>query len=366
VILLPLVLNPVASRGAGAAAVPFAPNDLAGLIEWYAADFGVLKDVGNYFTDATASIELAGFQIFPSNGVYLVTGVGNGKNSYYRGWSGGYNGNSQIYWDGSQWVKRDQEDFDEGDPFISFSYATGNTTYPWQATWSGGTLTRTATTIDIPAVEGQQVRRWVNKVSGQPHAEQRNLSSQPTFFVSGASGKPFLYFRNTPSIRLDISNFPAVNPPITYYAVLTNKNFLSQTIINRTNAATRWRSVLEIDQGAALMRRFSNSTFPSDGYANFAMGADNDKVILCGSLNGSNNGGFLRRVSASQDNGEGIAVIDTGINSSLTSSLGSRGWSVSGVNNGVDELYEFLRFNVVHEANERNLVINYLKNKHSL
>jgi len=330
--------------------VPFSPTDLPEFELWFDADYGALNVVGNYFTDANANVEVNAGGGNVSTGTYLNDGSGNynfqiGTDRTIRKESG-------------VWVLGNNH---PEDGFIIEYTSTGDVTYPWQATWSSITVTRTATTVDTVATNNQTVTRWLNKVPGKPNAEQSTGALQPKLFAS--TGQPrYLNFRATTSIMLNIIGTTPANPPLTYYAVLTNLNSVYQTIINRATANNRWRSVLEIDNGFPLIRQFSNSSIPSDGTASL-LSNQNERVILCGSLDGIGNG-FLRRVSASEDGEETVAV-NTGNNTSSTSTLGSRGFPVS-TNTGVDKLYEFLCYNVEHGENERNLVINYLKSKYSI
>jgi hypothetical protein len=353
-------------------AVPFSPTDLPGFELWFDADYGALNVVGNNLTDETATIELAGFPNVVEynttviNGTYTRSGSKNGKPFYPNGLLDG-NGRyeTEVFWDNvnNRWeVYGQAETGDSGDSWNSQSYyGVGNTDYPWQATWSNGTLTRTATTVDTVATSNQKVTRWLNKVPGKPYAEQSQIGAQPTLLAP--TGQPrYLNFRATTSTRLNITGTTPANPPLTYYAVLTNLNSVYQTIINRATANNRWRSVLEIDNGFPTIRQFSNTSRPSDGSASL-LSNQNERVILCGSLDGIGNG-FLRRVSASEDGEETVAV-NIGNNTSFTSTLGSRGFP-STTDSGVDKLYEFLCYNVEHGENERNLVINYLKNKYSI
>lgn len=85
--------------------------------------------------DSSASV------IIPlNNGAILtVSGTLNGKNFYQ--WYDDSNGDD-IYWDGTRWVLHDYYRGD-GDT-DAYYYATGNTTYPWLATWTGVTVTRKA------------------------------------------------------------------------------------------------------------------------------------------------------------------------------------------------------------------------------
>jgi hypothetical protein len=338
------------SVGGGSPVVPFSPTDLPEFELWFDANEGALNVIGNYFTDETASVEVNAGGLNEFTGTYL--NVGEERYEFSN------EGLRVIKKESGIWlIGRDDPD----GSFVLEYTSTGNVTYPWQATWSSVTVTRTATTVDTVATNNQTVTRWLNKVPGKPNAEQLSGPLRPTLFAP--TGQPrYLNFRATTSIRLNITDTIPANPPLTYYAVLRNKNGLYQTIINRTTTTNRWRSVLEIAEGGPLIRQFANSSSPSDGFANGLTSNENEIIILCGSLDGIGNG-FLRRVSSSED-GEDTVAVNTGNNTSSTSTLGSRGWGTT--NTGVERLFEFLCYNVEHGENERNLVINYLKSKYSI
>jgi hypothetical protein len=165
------------------------------------SESNVYSAVGNNFTDQTASIELTGFpETFSTNvnGTYPVTGTMNGRNSYYLSLPAEFGGSGTVSWNGTQWQLFIEVFPEDGPPNTTNYLATGNTTYPWQATWADGTVTRTATTFDVLANSDDTVALWGNKVNGYPSMEQTSPNNQPTYF-------------NADSIRFVVNNFFTAN-----------------------------------------------------------------------------------------------------------------------------------------------------------
>ncbi len=202
-ILLPLVLSPVTSRGVGAS---FLPTDIPNIRVWFDANEGAKSFAGNNFTDETASFELTGSIYDEDNGTYDVDyseGLINGRNRYRYNNNGGEGANySLVSWNGTQWVYEYWDVPPEGEPSVGrTNYGTGNTTYPWNATWSMGTFTRTPTTVDISATNNQSVVKWYNRVVAGGPVTQFTLASQP-IYETNVYGKKVLSF-NADSISGD-------------------------------------------------------------------------------------------------------------------------------------------------------------------
>jgi hypothetical protein len=88
-------------------------------------------------TDANASVfvNLSGFlAIAIPNQNYIQ----NGKPSYAVNIPSQPDGNTfySLYWNGSQWYLNAEFSDESGGYYRNWAYATGNTTYPWQATWT--------------------------------------------------------------------------------------------------------------------------------------------------------------------------------------------------------------------------------------
>jgi hypothetical protein len=70
---------------------------------------------------------------------------------------------------------------------------------------------------DVPATDGQTVRRWLDKSGAGRHLEQSVLASQPTLNVSGISSKPAVVGNGSQFIFT--SPF-AISQPFTVYHVV--------------------------------------------------------------------------------------------------------------------------------------------------
>ena len=211
-ILVPLVLSPVTSRGAGAS-IPFAPTDLPNLELWLDANGGVNNALGNYFTDETRGFELAGFplsnDVDPNSASYYVYGETNGRTRYQsNNLSGGdYGGQGSVFWNGSAWQLQVEIYYEEGSSFALNSTATGDTEYPWQATWPAGTTVNPqATTVDVPATNNETVEQWNNKVSGKPNLSQDTEGSRP-IFKSNVNGRKAVSFNGDALYNYNFSTF---------------------------------------------------------------------------------------------------------------------------------------------------------------
>jgi hypothetical protein len=80
--------------------------------------------------DSTANVNVITLENPTTNRLCTILFVSNGKN-YYQ-WSDGAYWHIDVGWDGSRWFV-----LDSNDNVDLYYYSTGNTTYPWQANWSG-------------------------------------------------------------------------------------------------------------------------------------------------------------------------------------------------------------------------------------
>lgn len=364
-ILLPLVLSPVASRGAGAAAVPFAPNDLAGLFEWFDPNEGVASFAGNNFTDETRSIQLSGFpssgEVNPNNvEIPKNTNQINGKNAYSQNLSGGeFGGQVAVNWSGSAWGVTVIENFEEG--FSETIYtATGNTAYPWQATWANGTVTPTATTADVPASVNDTVAAWRNRVSGGQDAIQTTGNRQPTF-KEDSRGKylEFTFANDVLSINKRVNN---INPPLTYYGVCSFADGATSYLIVRSNLPNTRNALYQRSLDENLTLRASTEVAST---LSVNPGVERNVFVVCGVLNGGGTG-LVGRGSIS--NSVNVAYAEqslTGLGtSSTTQSVYHLGAGSSTGSNAIERIYEFIAYNQAHSEADRLKVINYLQAKY--
>lgn len=200
----------------------FLPTDLPELELWLDANEGVLNFVGNNFTDATATIELSGFPLFTNNAnpnqTLPVTTPVNGKNRYFGSIPSDFGASATVFWNGTQWELFIESFPEDGPPNSISHYGTGNTDYPWQATWANGTVTRTATTVDDPAENNETVTQWNNLVAGKPNLSQSSASLQP-IFKSDVNGRKAVFFN---ADVLSSFGFSTFGQQYSYYLVGTD------------------------------------------------------------------------------------------------------------------------------------------------
>ena len=212
--------------GAGTPVVPFAPTDIPNIRVWFDANENVKSFAGNNFTDEIASFAITGSIYSEDNGTYNVDyteGLINGRNRYRYNNGGGEAGSNYglVYWNGTQWVYELWEVPSDGDPgVVRTNYGTGNTTYPWNATWSMGTFTRTPTTVDISATNNQSVVKWYNRVVAGGPVIQNTLAAQP-IYETNVYGKKVLSF-NADSISGNGAASANWGSEYSVYCVATN------------------------------------------------------------------------------------------------------------------------------------------------
>jgi hypothetical protein len=197
-------------------AVAFAPTDLPELELWLDANSGVFNSLGNNFTDATADIYVVWPGVSGGQVVFRNSQPTNGKNAYGSSTAG-----VQIaaYYGGANWVLWAQdvsgeEVYDLG----TISASLGDEQYPWQASFEGATVTRIATTFDVPAGNDEAVVKWNNLVSGKPNLGQSSAGLQPTF-KSDVYGRKAVFFNGD---TLYGTGFATFGQQYSYYLVATS------------------------------------------------------------------------------------------------------------------------------------------------
>ena len=361
------------SVGGSSPVVPFSPTDIPELELWLDANEGTLNVVGNYFTDETASIELAGFpettDITPRNpnGTISRNGSLNGKPFYSAGSIYNDRYETEVYWGSylgspNRWILEYYGFTSEGEPAgPTFSLATGNTDYPWQATWSDGTLTRTATTVDIPATNDQPVAGWKNRVSAKPSLIQPGEGARPTYKDS-VYGRKALLFN---SDALFNSGFSTFGQAYSYYIVSTS-------LLGSTNTSAHAAVRLGTNTTPTFLRGlFGASQGATEGQSFLAV--QNSSTARTTSLQRSVSndfGVFSARFDLTNGNvkvGRNLSSeTTTGNNTSSANSTfivigaGSTGGSNRPINSNFSEV---LVYNAYHDDATAQQIINYLVQK---
>jgi hypothetical protein len=340
----------------------FSPTDLPELELWLDANSGTLNVVGNYFTDETASIELAGFPTLDSyetnnpNGTIDVNNTFNGKNFYIR--QPLYTENEryrvEVFWDStnSRWTLYYLAYSDDsGENITSLEYyATGDTQYPWQATWSDGTLTRTATTEDTLAANDETVTLWNNLVSGKPNLSQSSASLQPVF-KSDVNGRKAVFFSGD---VLSSSGFSTFGQQYSYYLVATNLGASSGSLFGAIRLGTSSLAVRGVfgananyigaDNGIGRISTISNiGTTGKVWSARFNVGNNGEAII------GSNK------------SHQALLSVGTASANQSTILLGAR--NSNGTSAVTSNYSEVLVYRAFHDETTANKIIDYLAAK---
>lgn len=341
----------------------FLPTNLSNLLVWLDAGEGVLNIEGNNLTDSNRTFTLSGFPTSPAggsvNGLATPTGsIQNGRNSYNVPWSGNPDGGyASMYWNINNWYLEATE-FD-GENTNNYVYtASGNTTYPWQATWTDGTLTPTATTVDVPATDNQTVAKWVNKV-GIRSLTQDTLGLQPQFRNLG-NGNVYVRFNTDYLFGENVAPQPDWGSSWSYYVVSTPMTAVGQS-------GTIPRYVLG-HSGGAFARGGFGSTSSSLAIRNGSSSLFTTPTVTSGLTENPNaTYVFSARVSSVGfylGNNSTFVARSTSVSSSnqRTLYLGTLGGSSSdSIVSG--NIKEVLAYQQTHTDQEANLVIGYLAQK---
>lgn len=192
---------------------------------------------------------------------------------------------------------------------------------------------------DVPATDGQTVRRWLDRSINGRHLNQATLLSQPTVNSQG------LLFNGTSS---DMSVTVSLARPTTVY-------FAAQILSQVNNA--RWFS------GGDASNRLDIQTIvsPSNSANLVGTGGDNTTVFSNVSYTGTKQiftGIFNGASSVARLNLETADTGTTGNQSTMGLRVGSRGSEYTN-----ERVFEWIIFTEVHTADIQEKVIRYLAKK---
>lgn len=248
----------------GGSIVPsFAPTDLPDLELWLDAEEGAINTVGNYFTDENASIFVVWSGV---TGGQTVPVANPGFRNYYTETRAGIE--LIVSYGPDKWFVEGYDVSGEDIQYLgAIEASVGTEQYPWQATWPANvTVTRTATTLDVPATNNQTVARWVNKVSGKPNLNQTTLAAQPVF-KSDVFGRKAVFFDGD---ALFNSGFSPFGQAYSYYLVSTSLLGSTNTAlhpairIGSSTAASGWRGMFGADSGDLAVQNSSTKVNPNN------------------------------------------------------------------------------------------------------
>jgi hypothetical protein len=219
--------------------------------------------------------------------------------------------------------------------------ATGNTDYPWQATWPAGqTVVRNGVVNDIIATNGQTVNRWKNKITatGSGSFIQPTLNSQPVLTSDG------ILF-NSRSLNATFTSSSNINN-VTYYIVA-----------KRIGSTTTGRRIIGKSNNRELgFLANSNNTFAMKdlfqaNIAGLTIPQDDNFYIYCIAFN-EGDGSFFK--------GNTFAVEYVGTQRNFrTRNISLTLGDTNLINTTISKV---LIYNGTHSAVERTAIMNYLYN----
>lgn len=190
---------------------------------------------------------------------------------------------------------------------------------------------------DVPATDGQTVRRWLDRSGNGRHLDQETLLNQPTF-----SGGRVLGDGATSTMRN--SSMPSGNLR-TYYIVLDQVAWANLSYI--------------LDEGTAgarflIYQRFSTPTIAASG----DVAANNQLAIGAVGVFSyvANAAGATTRVNLNSPIFEAASRGGGGLLAVFSQGAGASGYSNVGVR-------ELVRYDAVHDSAEQQKVIRYLARK---
>ena len=158
------------------------PNQISAVKHFWWAARGAYNTVANGITEENTPINIT------PTGYSAVTltrnGSQNGKAMY------GDLASYYCFWNSA--ISRWEFYISYGDELTLNTTSADDTTYPWQATWSGATVARVATTVDSLATNNQPVTAWRDIIGG---ADATAAVPNAGLFASGDL--------DTPSIKFD-------------------------------------------------------------------------------------------------------------------------------------------------------------------
>jgi hypothetical protein len=244
--------------------------------------------------------------------------------------------------------------------------ATGNTNYPWQASWgSNNSVGRTDTTNSVAAGIGSTVAKWKNKIGSlsqiyDGHLTQSALSVLPILRASYGNGnKKGIEFTSDALNAMFSRNISQIR---TYYIVAQNQGTSGSSYVmgssNSGSPGSTQRRCTLMHNGSYGLSNGGSAAFTK--YSNISL--DGGTHIACASFD-SNNTGKIRVKKP---------FVDTEVDITGLAIINPANWSsanalyVGPITFGAYmNVFEILFYEGAHTTEQKNQVINYLTTKHS-
>jgi len=338
----------------------FSPADIPDLELWLDANEGVVNIAGNDFTDETRSIELAGFIGVGGanpNGTFIRQDfLTNGRYPYQGGSSNPeFGGSNIVRWNGSNW-ELFVVSYVNDDAFQQVTYqSTGGTDYPWQATWTDGTVSPTATTVDTLASDNQTVQKWNNRINGKPALNQSTVNSRPVY-KTNVFGRKAVYFNGK---ALWNSGFSTFGQQYSYYLVSTSLLGSSSTTILHSAiklGTSPFPSTMRAVFGSTSAKvNFQNSSSLASYFGTVSRTVNNDAAIFSLFADLSNSDVEIAR------NLSRTALINSNTLTANTNIILIGAANTTGNSRQIDSNFsEVLVYKARHNTETSDKIINYL------
>jgi hypothetical protein len=244
-------------------------------------------------------------------------------------------------------------DFAPEDVYESYIYATGNTDYPWQATWpSGTTVTRTATTVDDLAENDETVVQWNNLVSGKPNVSERLF--QP-IFKSNVNGRKAVFFDGNVGDTLSGGGFSLFERQYSYYLVATSLLGSTTSTLHSAISLPSFSGTRGAFGANNTVIGASNAT---SRFSTLSRNVTNNAIAWSARFNAGSSGRVVVGSNKAFQNLTGAGTSPANNNVIL---LGEQG------GNGITSNYsEVLVYKAFHDDTTANQIIDYLAAKWSI
>jgi hypothetical protein len=211
---------------------------------------------------------------------------------------------------------------------------------PGLAAWydaSDSSTVLTSISPDVPATNGQTVRRWLDKSGAGRHLNQTDLVNQPTLntSVSGVVGNGTSAFMT--------ASFPVLEPQTIYFVAIANTNVSGHRFMD--GMATNRNMLRNLSGGLNALTGASNVSVTGDIFQRFIGGA-----VFASAGAGAFYG--LTFAAGTLSNG----VTDALGLTLLSSNGGGSNW-LDGI------IFERISYGAAHDAATRERVIRYLARK---
>jgi hypothetical protein len=206
----------------------------------------------------------------------------------------------------------------------------------------------TTVSPDVPATNGQTVRRWVDKSGAGRHLNQTDLVNQMRFVASGQNGRGMLDTNSAAGPFMETATFTALAQPQTVYLLASRGTTANSTLFGQDFMINRFR--FDPTVAGHLITSGANLQLP------FAAAWENERGLYLGVFNGASSA-YQMRLPALQAGVTGNA----GTNTPTKFQIGGLAGQFTRC-----EFLEVLVYQAAHTAAEMQRVAQYFATRWAL